>query len=264
MKVLIARAPKPKNWTKFHNDPNCSGLRKGEDADGAQYVLRDLDDLPDNVKPCKFCFPGAERKADVNASGVLDSGPRLSKGVRVGHVVEFRDLVTAKSERWRIVSGPSTAPDELSAETPIAKGLLGHEPGEVVDIELRNGRVRRVEITAVSDSPTEDSGASRDVQREPDPDEATASGSALTAEWVEITTLDEFREAIAAGDRIVITDAVLGVEPRVHSPECSFVTEEYFVAKILRSGARDGRYYRARNTKIAEVHGAVRCGHCYG
>jgi len=153
VKVLIARAPGPKKWTKFHRDPNCSGLRKGEIADGAQYVLRDLDDLPDTVEPCRFdcCFPGSVTTADLRTRGAVNAEPKPARDVRVGHEVEFRNLATGKAERRRIVQGSAKSPDELSAEAPIAKGLLGHEPGEVVDIELPSGKVIRVEIVSAAD-----------------------------------------------------------------------------------------------------------------
>src|SRR4051794_36649469 len=101
MKVLIAQGPTPRTWTKFHRDPWCSGLRKGEVADGATYVERELEDLPDAVKPCQFpcCFQGYSTAADLRAK-VHDRSPtRPVSGIRIGQEVEFRELDGSEAKR---------------------------------------------------------------------------------------------------------------------------------------------------------------------
>jgi hypothetical protein len=151
MKVLIAEAPGRTGWTKFHRDFACSGLRKGELADGADYVERDLEEPPDSVKPCQFpcCFQGYDTAAALKTRVRSRSIPASVTGIRVGQAVEFRELGDSETKSWRIVRGAANpAEGELSAGSPIARGLIGREPGDVVDIALPS-RVLRVEIVDV-------------------------------------------------------------------------------------------------------------------
>ncbi len=151
MKVLIAKAPPPAEWTKFHRDAGCSGLRKGELADGATYVERELEELPDTVKPCQFpcCFQGYQTAGELKSRVHDRPAPRPERGIRVGQVVEFRELGGREVTGVRIVRGAaSRAKGELSADTAIARGLLGHEAGEVVEISLPR-KVMRIEILKV-------------------------------------------------------------------------------------------------------------------
>lgn len=151
MKVLIAKAPSRSGWTKFHRDGLCSGLRKGELADGADYVSRELGDLPDNVKPCQFecCFQGYSTAADLKSRVHGSPTPKPARGVRVGQLVTFREVGHSETKTIRLVDGGANRADgELPRDTPIAKGLLGHEAGEVVDIQLPS-RVLLVEILKV-------------------------------------------------------------------------------------------------------------------
>jgi transcription elongation GreA/GreB family factor len=73
--------------------------------------------------------------------------------VRMGDVVHVRD--GQLEEWWRIV--PSDMADALrrwmSAETPMARALLGHRTGEVVRVDRPDGR-SPVTILAI-DSPGE-------------------------------------------------------------------------------------------------------------
>jgi hypothetical protein len=151
MKVLVAKAPTPSGWSRFHRDAGCPGLRKGEVTHGAEYVAVELADLPDKVLPCQFecCFPGYETAADLTARVHSRPVSRPVTGIRVGQEVEYRELGESETKRWRIVPGAAN-PDEgeLSANTPIARALIGREPGEVVDIALPS-RVMRVEIGRV-------------------------------------------------------------------------------------------------------------------
>lgn len=152
MKVLIAATPAEEGWTKFHSDANCAGLRNGEVTYGAEYVWRDLEDLPANVRPCHFecCFPGYATAAELRSkvrSRIPSPPPR---GIRVGQQVKFRYLDTNEERTVTVVHGPgNAAAGELSKDTGIAKALVGHEPGEVVDVGPPH-RVRRLEILEVT------------------------------------------------------------------------------------------------------------------
>jgi Transcription elongation factor, GreA/GreB, C-term len=151
MKVLVAKAPTSSGWSRFHRDAGCPGLRKGEVTHGAEYVAVELADLPDKVLPCQFecCFPGHETAADLTSRVHSRPAARPATGIRIGHEVEYRELGGSETEMWRIVRGAANLNEgELSANTPIARALIGREPGEVVDIALPN-RVVRVEIGRV-------------------------------------------------------------------------------------------------------------------
>jgi hypothetical protein len=152
VKVLIAEAPAPLGFTKFHRDANCSGLRKGELADGATYVARELDALPDTVKPCQFpcCFQGYESARDLKARVLERPSAQPVSGIRAGDEVEFRELGEDESRRRRLVKGAADqARGELSVDSPIGRGLLGHEEGQIVDIALPRKTIR-MEILSVA------------------------------------------------------------------------------------------------------------------
>ncbi|UJA20960.1 hypothetical protein HJD18_12555 [Thermoleophilia bacterium SCSIO 60948] len=150
VKVLVARGPKPGTWTRIHRDPGCSGLRKGELADGASYLELDLDDLPESVKPCQFpcCYQGYATASDLKRRVGTPSRP--AEGIRVGQEVEFRKLGGSELMRRRIVRGPADrSKDELSDETPIARAMIGREAGDVADAELP-GKTIQIEIVRVT------------------------------------------------------------------------------------------------------------------
>lgn len=146
MKVLIDGGPG--TFTRFHGDDNCPGVRMAEDTHGATYRQVELDDLPTYVKPCNFpcCFPGKESVAEVKE--IL--APRIleTSGIRSGQWVTFRPLGTDNTMRKKIVRvAPVSERDEISAGSPYAKAMLGHEAGHVVDVELPHKTIQ-IEIVA--------------------------------------------------------------------------------------------------------------------
>lgn len=82
------------------------------------------------------------------------------------------------------------------------------------------------------------------------------------SDFAELETLEEFRSAVQAQDRIVISDLAKSA-PTVHDPACGQVKEEHFQLKVIERRRASGQYFCARNTRIAEEHGAIRCGLCY-
>jgi hypothetical protein len=80
-------------------------------------------------------------------------------------------------------------------------------------------------------------------------------------DYSELLTEEQFLGAIRAGDSIVITDPTR--PPVVHRPDCHAISRDYFIQKVVENRRRNGSYFRARNTRIAEeVGGAARCGTC--
>jgi hypothetical protein len=73
--------------------------------------------------------------------------------------------------------------------------------------------------------------------------------------------VEAFREAQRAPGRlIVITDTATG--HKIHHPWCDYVREEFFVAKVVDGGGRNGAYYLCATPSEAAALGAVPCGHC--
>lgn len=141
MRVLISG--QPGTYTRFHRDDNCPGVRMAEDTHDAVYRQVELNDLPPDVKPCGFdcCFPGKESAADVK--GMFVPSTVETSGIRSGQWVTFRPLGADKSTRKKIVrTAPMSKHDEISAGSPYAKAMLGHEAGHVVDVELPKGTIQ--------------------------------------------------------------------------------------------------------------------------
>src|SRR3954462_10693119 len=76
----------------------------------------------------------------------------LSKGVvRVGSVVNVKDEGSGKSLQYTIVGSTEANPSEnkLSNESPVGKALLGNKRNDVVNVQLPNGKARKLKITKI-------------------------------------------------------------------------------------------------------------------
>jgi transcription elongation factor GreA len=64
-----------------------------------------------------------------------------------GRTAQVRDEATGELHTWTVVGAAEAdrAAGKLSAESPVAKALLGHAPGEVVDVQTPRG-VRKLRI----------------------------------------------------------------------------------------------------------------------
>jgi Transcription elongation factor, GreA/GreB, C-term len=79
---------------------------------------------------------------------------RTTSVVEVGATVHARDVDSGKRYDWTIVSTSSEpTAGKISAETKVAKALLGHRVGEVVPIA--SGTVRRYEIEGIDAAPVQ-------------------------------------------------------------------------------------------------------------
>ncbi|MGH2844261.1 MAG: GreA/GreB family elongation factor [Solirubrobacteraceae bacterium] len=83
------------------------------------------------------------RAAVVVERGAVDA-------VSHGAVVEVTDLGTDARQTFTIVSPNEARPKDglISAGSPVAQALIGHRPGEVVEIAIPAG-VRRLRIDAI-------------------------------------------------------------------------------------------------------------------
>jgi hypothetical protein len=88
----------------------------------------------------------------------------------------------------------------------------------------------------------------RDIADEPD--------------WEEIPTLPQFRERRSGQFGVIVIQDRAGEQPIAQHRDCPFVSDDFFVEKVIDGAARTGRYYWAKNSRIAvEQHGAHRCEH---
>jgi transcription elongation factor GreA len=82
----------------------------------------------------------AKLRERITAAVVVDEAERSDGAVGFGSTVVVRD--EAGTERtWRIVSSHDAAPSEgrLSADSPVARALLGHRAGERASVVLPKG-----------------------------------------------------------------------------------------------------------------------------
>jgi transcription elongation factor GreA len=68
-----------------------------------------------------------------------------------GATVTWTDVASGRSQTFRIVSPHEAKPAEgtLSAQSPVARALIGHRVGESVEVQTPAGP-RRLEISAIS------------------------------------------------------------------------------------------------------------------
>lgn len=176
MRVWVLRNPDGSFRGKFHRRDaiDCPGRRRGEE-DRDDYVLVELEELPDWYEACQFeaCFRGykdAGAVAGRSRSGSEDplesvlrprragpgryqeehaQPPDSRTGITIGTRVTFRDVSTGSETDVTIVAeAPDAAMGEVSASTPVAAALLGREVGDTVEIARPKGGRRRVEIVS--------------------------------------------------------------------------------------------------------------------
>ena len=92
----------------------------------------------------------AARLENLLASArVLDGG--ASNGLAsVGTVVEVQDIDNKKVFEYRLSGGyERSAPNVVSADSPVGRALMGRAAGAVVDVQVPSGRRRTLEILAI-------------------------------------------------------------------------------------------------------------------
>ena len=93
---------------------------------------------------------------------------------------------------------------------------------------------------------------------------STAASAGADAPILDITTVHDFTAAVAGGQLLVITDSAKPAKLHPIPGDCSGVTEDNFVGKVIERGGRGGRYY----TVISESAARERwprltiCGTC--
>src|ERR687896_448387 len=81
-------------------------------------------------------------------------------------------------------------------------------------------------------------------------------------DFEQLTTHEQFRARAGGRFGVIVIEDKAGDQPIAHDRKCPFIAEERFVEKVITMGGRQGRYYWAKNTRIAiEQLGARRCRH---
>ena len=64
--------------------------------------------------------------------------------ISMGRTITIQELPDEEPEEYQIVGESESDPfnGKISNESPMAKGLLGHKVGEVVDVDVPNGTIK--------------------------------------------------------------------------------------------------------------------------
>lgn len=91
----------------------------------------------------------ARLREQMRAAVIVEAGG--ADKVRHGCTVEVTDLRTGAAQQFKIVSPHDADPKQgmLSASSPVAQALIGHECGDVVEIEIPAG-VRRLRVDSIA------------------------------------------------------------------------------------------------------------------
>jgi transcription elongation factor GreA len=74
----------------------------------------------------------------------------MKERAAVGTAVEVQDLSSEVIREHRLVGDYESRDDDaVSASSPIGRALIGHVPGDEVEVELPRGRTQQLQILAV-------------------------------------------------------------------------------------------------------------------
>src|SRR4051812_11269535 len=81
-------------------------------------------------------------------------------------------------------------------------------------------------------------------------------------DFEQLLTVAQFCARTRGRFGVIVIDDKARDQPIAHDRECPFITEDSFVEKVLEMGGRQGRYFWAKNSRVAaEQLGARRCRH---
>ena len=75
---------------------------------------------------------------------IIDNEEVDKDEVSMGRTITIQELPDEEPEEYQIVGESESDPfnGKISNESPMAKGLLGHKVGEVVDVDVPNGTIK--------------------------------------------------------------------------------------------------------------------------
>lgn len=81
-------------------------------------------------------------------------------------------------------------------------------------------------------------------------------------DFEEITSLEQFREPMRGQFGVIVIHDFARKGQIAHHRDCFFVSEDSFIEKVIDGAGKNGRYFWAKNSRIAvEQLGARRCKH---
>ena len=86
----------------------------------------------------------------LDSATVVEQPQASSGAATVGTIVEVTDLASGAIHEHRLIGDYETpVANAVSASSPVGQALLGHAPGDEVEVDLPHGRVRMLRILSV-------------------------------------------------------------------------------------------------------------------
>jgi transcription elongation factor GreA len=86
----------------------------------------------------------------LDSATVVEQPPSSSGAAAVGTAVEVKDLATGATHEHRLIGDYESRDDNaVSASSPVGRALIGHSPGDEVEVKLPNGRTRMLRVLSV-------------------------------------------------------------------------------------------------------------------
>lgn len=85
----------------------------------------------------------AEIESQLKNVRVLDESELSNETVHIGSKITIKEVATGDQEVYKIVGSTEADPmnGRISDESPVGKAMLGHEVGDVVEVEIPSGAV---------------------------------------------------------------------------------------------------------------------------
>ena len=88
---------------------------------------------------------------DLLADAAVAAGSEAAHIATLGRTVDVQYLRTGRVRRFRLAGSVASAADgAVSARSPVGRALMGRAEGDVVSVELPNGRAEELRLLAVS------------------------------------------------------------------------------------------------------------------
>ena len=120
-------------------------------ASAAIAEARDKGDLSENAEydaakeaQAKLETKIAELKAQIHSAKIIDTSRIRTDVVQILSTVEMRNVKSGTKMKYTIVSESEAdlRSGKISSETPIARALLGHKVGDIVDAKTPRGIIQ--------------------------------------------------------------------------------------------------------------------------
>jgi transcription elongation factor GreA len=86
----------------------------------------------------------------LDSARVVEQEPARSEAAAVGTAVQVEDLASGTVREHRLVGDyESRDADAVSASSPIGRALIGHLPGDEVEVALPRGRAQKLRVLMV-------------------------------------------------------------------------------------------------------------------